>query len=270
MNWKFVFIPVLYLLISKMGWACSTIYCYNDEGVCQGGLRNLKTAILWSNDQNYLLEDINAENIIQGDWKSTAKCLIIPGGADLPYCKKLNGKGNQQIKDYVENGGVYIGFCAGGYYGGNFVDFDRGGDLEVLGERELAFFPGSVCGPILAPYVYNSDEGARIADVSWVDSNLYNVYFNGGGYFVDAHQYHNVTVLAKYTNSEFEQAAIVECYVGQGKAILTGIHPEYSAESLEVEIQEKKPGWKNLEENIVPKLLNRSHIKLFKEIIGRI
>lgn len=137
------------------------------------------------------------------------------------------------------------------------------------------FFPDRVYGPILAPYVYNSNEGARIAHVSWADDNIpekkYNVYFNGGGCFVNAHLYSNVSILCKYLNSGFEgQAAVVECHVEKGKAILTGIHPEYSPEFLEVEIQEKVLGWENLKKNIVPKLLNRSHVDLFKKIILRI
>lgn len=120
--------------------AAEMVYFYNDAGISERDLCNLKNAVSWSNDRNYILQEVNAENIIKGDWKSNAKCLIMPGGADLAYCKKLNGNGNQQIKNYVENGGTYIGFCGGGYYGGKFVDFDRGGKLEVLGERALCFF----------------------------------------------------------------------------------------------------------------------------------
>jgi biotin--protein ligase len=262
------------MFTTNMGWANDIIYMYNDEGASQSSVAHFKKAIV-DTRAPYIVKDINAEEVIMGDWRSDAACLVIPGGADLPYCKRLNGKGNEQIRDYVENGGTYIGFCAGGYYAGKFCDFDRGGSLEVLGSRELAFFPGAVRGPVLCDYVYDSDEGARLARVLGVDADHsgeeYNVYFNGGGHFVDAKTYSNVSVLYQYNNPTFEGlAAVIECSVGKGKAILSGFHPEYDAESLKTEIDKQVPGWKNLEDNIVPGLLDRSHLNVFKAIISKI
>lgn len=68
--------------------------------------------------------------------------------------KKLNGKGNKQILDFVHSGGTYVGICAGSYYGGAFCEFDRNGPLQVLGSRELGFFPGTVRGPVLARWLF--------------------------------------------------------------------------------------------------------------------
>ena len=36
---------------------------------------------------------------------------------------KLKEKGNRIIKQYVEEGGTYLGFCAGAYYGTSYCDF---------------------------------------------------------------------------------------------------------------------------------------------------
>ena len=44
--------------------------------------------------------------------------------------------------EYVNGGGSYLGLCAGAYYACARVEFEMGSELEVVGERELAFFPG--------------------------------------------------------------------------------------------------------------------------------
>jgi len=157
----------------------------------------------------------------------------MPGGADLPYCQYLNGQGNQKIADFVAKGGGYLGICAGAYYAGNFVEFAEGTEMEVVGARELSFFPGIVRGPMLAPYDYATNSGCRAAKVKWCgDATFYTTYFNGGGYFVDAGRNPNVTVLANYCEGN-DLPAIIECKVRSGKAILSGVHIEYDPFQLD-------------------------------------
>jgi biotin--protein ligase len=43
----------------------------------------------------------------------------------------------KRIKEWVNEGGRYLGICAGGYFGCTEVIFDMGGDLEVKGTRDL-------------------------------------------------------------------------------------------------------------------------------------
>ena len=57
------------------------------------------------------------------------------------------------------------------------------------------------------------------------------VYYNGGGVFVDAKDHDSVQVLADYADelnveSGNGKAAVVYTKVGDGAAILTGPHPE--------------------------------------------
>ncbi len=251
------------------------IYIYNDKGASQTGIKNCKDAISALDPQLYVVKEINAEQMISGEWRKDAAAIIMPGGADLPYCKKLNGAGNAQIKEYVEAGGTYIGFCAGAYYGSHYCEFHKGDTrgYEVVGERELSFFPGSAVGPVLADYDYASKAGSRIAKIKWHQgSEIYNVYFNGGCYFKDADQYQNVRILANYANAGFEGlAAIVECQVGKGKALLCGVHPECSAENLQSEMTKLSPeDVIHLENNIMPGLSDKSHRRLFGMLMKRI
>lgn len=247
------------------------IYVYKDEGVSKSRLA-IKNFLIFSQSK-YDIEDITAKEIIEGHWKKTAVCLIIPGGADIPYCKKLNGRGNQLIREFVENGGVYIGICAGGYYASSYIEFDKGGSLEVVGERELKFYPERMIGPLLASYRYNSEEGAKIAHLKFETGKLKGqrarVYFNGGGYFKNSEKLKNVKVIATYQNKGFKnKPAIVECKIGKGKAILTGVHPEIFSEYLEMGIEKEEGSLdKKFDYNsLIFSLNDRSHMVVAKYI----
>jgi glutamine amidotransferase-like uncharacterized protein len=48
--------------------------------------------------------------------------------------------------EFVSQGGGYLGLCAGAYYACARVEFEPGTRLEVVGDRELAFFPGIAQG----------------------------------------------------------------------------------------------------------------------------
>jgi biotin--protein ligase len=170
---------------------------------------------------------------------------VFPGGADLGYCRVLNGAGNQTITQFVRRGGAYLGFCAGGYYASRRCEFEVGNrELEVIGNRELAFFPGTCRGGAFKGFAYHSERGAKAAKIlvrqdAFPESdalpNVFKCYYNGGGVFVDAgtvgKDSNAVEVLAEYADelaveSGDRKAAVVYCKVGQGGAIVAGPHPE--------------------------------------------
>jgi biotin---protein ligase len=192
---------------------------------------------------NYAVIPVTGDMLIKEPWTATCAALVFPGGADQGYCRTLNGDGNRRIRQFVERGGIYVGFCAGGYYGSGRCEFEMGNQiLEVTGSRELAFFPGSCRGCAFSGFVYHSEKGARAAELK-VDKtllstgsvpNMFKAYYNGGGVFADARKYRDqgVEVLASYTEEIAVEggdgsAAVVYCKVGQGAALLTGPHPEF-------------------------------------------
>lgn len=167
----------------------------------------------------------------------------MPGGADLPYCRALNGLGNQRIKQFVSNGGRYIGLCAGAYYGSARCEFMEGDALmEVMGDRELQFFPGICRGLAFKGFVYQNEKNAKAVKLQVNESALKGImgppkslmsYYHGGGVFVDAEKFEEqgVEILASYSadvecNSGEGKAAIVYRKVGEGAILLTGTHPE--------------------------------------------
>jgi biotin--protein ligase len=160
----------------------------------------------------------------------------------MGYCQSLNGEGNRRIEQYVRRGGGYLGLCAGGYYGSSRCEFEIGNRrLEVVGPRELAFFPGTCRGCAFKGFVYHSEAGAKAVELRVVKEafgtvlvpQTFHSYYNGGGVFVDASKFTDkgVEVLATY-RAELDveggegAAAVVYCKVGEGGVLLTGPHPE--------------------------------------------
>lgn len=110
----------------------------------------------------------------------------MPGGRSRAFEEALHPAGVRVVREFVSaRGGLYVGVCAGSYFGASAYAFDRGGPLEVLepareqvaqaeAEAEgkerseqmreshlLCFHPGCATGPVLAPYDYASNKGAR-------------------------------------------------------------------------------------------------------------
>lgn len=167
-------------------------------------------------------------------WEDEALMIVFPGGRDAPYHRSLQGRANAKIAEFVSNGGAYLGLCAGAYYGSAAIEFEKGHPLEITAARELAFFPGKAIGPAfgLNCFSYESEKGARAAKIEWVGEEEFShqefyLYFNGGCYFATPENYSNTTVLGRYAELPGSPAAIIRCMVGQGQALLCGVHPEF-------------------------------------------
>ena len=222
----------LFLSICPSFSAEATIFIYADEGTSLFCIECLQRDL---NGHN--VRTITAEEVITSDWDKEATLFIMPGGRDVPYTEKLNGAGNARIWKYVNEGGHYLGFCAGAYYGSGYVNFDLGTPLEVQGPRELAFFPGTATGPAYGPgtYCYKNRFGARASLIELSDETKMRAYLNGGCYFENADKYPNVTILAHYADIENNPPAIIRCQVGKGTAILSGVHFDISAKDILLE-----------------------------------
>ena len=202
---------------------------------------------------------ISVETVTPGDllssddeWEPSTELLCFPGGADVPYCRSLGSYGMQRIRRYVECGGAYLGICAGAYFASGAVAFERGTELEVVGERHLKFYRGRATGAAYRGFDYESERGAvsaRIRFLSTVDgleaSSEWTTcldYVNGGPVWmiddtdsasvfrinsVNHSRLQGVEILATYEDLHHAVAAM-RCRVGPhgGVAVLCGSHPE--------------------------------------------
>lgn len=170
----------------------------------------------------------DARAIIDGGLTANIRLLVMPGGADLYFCEKLNGVGNAQIRAFVEAGGAYLGLCAGAYYGSAAIFWAEDSDQPICGDRELGFFDGTATGP-----VYAWLEQGRI-DHSWHAAPLIayddgsqrldlRVCYEGGPVFSESP---HAQILARYSELPGAPPAIVERRIGMGRAILSSPHIE--------------------------------------------
>ncbi|HQS85093.1 MAG: hypothetical protein B7Y25_08595 [Alphaproteobacteria bacterium 16-39-46] len=250
------------------------IYIYNGPGVFQASLLQIKTALKNIADPSYIIKEIEPSEVIRGNWVKDAVLFVMPGGADLAYCKSLSPKGNKVIKDYVNNGGTYLGICGGAYYASENIVFARGTPLEVIGKRELSFFMGQAEGPVLAPFDYKTNSGARLSSLKWISdkdpsikkNTLLPAYFNGGCHFVEAHKTFNVTPLALYKESDGNETkiAIIEIKLGKGRALLSGVHFEYAPELMD----KNDPFLKKICKELF--IREKERIRLLKGILKRL
>lgn len=196
------------------------IYC--DEGCSLIGVMSLLIGV--HKHLGLAAQVISADQILAGGLTNAAM-LIVPGGRDLPYCAKLNGKGNQMIREFVENGGFYVGICAGAYYGCSALDF-RGKDYSVVGSRELAFFDGTAQGCL--PHLTNGnayDEklaSKAVIEIGLECGNSMVAYYHGGCTFIP-NQNAEFETIARYSDGSL---AVVAGKFGQGNYFLSGVHFE--------------------------------------------
>ncbi|MDN3508224.1 MAG: BPL-N domain-containing protein [Simkaniaceae bacterium] len=193
-------------------------FIYQDDGVSSSSFAGCCTLLEpWAQ-----VVAVSAKEVINGGWRGDEGYFVMPGGRDRPYHEKLSGVGNEQVRGFVENGGIYVGICAGAYYGTAEIEFEKGREHEVCETRELAFFPGKSIGTLRGEYDYDSDHGSEMIQVTFDDQERL-LYYHGGGYFSGEGE--GVGILANYT--EFKKPAIIRCRVGKGAALLSGVHFEY-------------------------------------------
>ncbi|AAS52005.1 ADR085Wp [Eremothecium gossypii ATCC 10895] len=219
------------------------VLVYNGPGASPESVRQTLLELRRLLEPHYAVSTVQAKALSSEPWQGKTAALVFPGGADLPFGRECKAA-LPAIRRYVSQlGGTYIGFCAGGYFGSSRVEFDVDGPLEVVGPRELQFFPDVARGPAFSGFQYSSEEGARAAMLksSEAGAGSFACYYNGGSVFLDAHKYGNVSILASFEEevdipTDMEpaapRAAVVLCSVGKGKALLTSPHPEFNPSSM--------------------------------------
>lgn len=239
------------------------IYIYYGPGASTECVLNTAYTLKQCLSTDYQIRTLQPDELISGDWKKDAALFLLPGGADLPYVQFLTPVGNLEIKNYIESGGSFLGICAGAYYASNFVCFAPGTELEVIGNRQLSFFPGTVKGPCLKPYDYKTKSGAYAAEIKLTkDLSIIKVFYNGGGFFVGSETIDGVENIATYTQDAAKnKAAIISLKYGKGLVVLSGVHLEYDPELLDSKDSFLKPIALNL------KNYDQERVNLVKSIL---
>lgn len=157
-----------------------------------------------------------SEQDIRGGRLENCLLLIIPGGYTGQYVAALGEQGFEQIREFVAEGGGYIGICAGAYIAAR--------NVEVLGRP-----PG--LGIIEIENVRRAGRGIRTITVAKPGHPLMKGYEGGvdiwykNGPMMKVGE--GVETLAVY---EEGSAAIVCSTYGEGRVVIFSPHPEGSLE----------------------------------------
>jgi len=139
---------------------------------------------------------------------STAQVWVQPGGDALRVRAALSDQAFSDIKNFVYQGGSYLGFCAGAFLAGPWLD-----DNDSL--------PGLNIVPAYDFDHTHGDEHPRVEPILW-NGQVRHVYYQGGAAFRVGDKDSNI-VKATYQDGS---AVILYSTYGKGKVAVSGAHPE--------------------------------------------
>lgn len=218
------------------------VVIYGDVGVTLNSLNGCLFGLIQALGSDVQFSVLSAEDIKTGHWCETATLFVVPGGATTPIRRMLDSEGLGLIQKYVQEGGRYLGFCAGAYLGASRIEFAKGDkDLERITEDNLAFYAGTKYGPMGGVYDYHSNAGLSFYGLTVLENSELNqvAYTNGGGWFEVDPTDTSTTPLALYTDQP-DKTAILEVVYGKGKACLSAAHLEYDSQLFQDEIRNTK------------------------------
>lgn len=101
------------------------------------------------------------------DFLERGDLLIFPGGQDLYYHRACSSALLAKIRRFVEEGGTYVGICAGAYFATSAICFYAREDLFVTGRRALQLWKGASYGALygVEEYSEESEAGACLVEI---------------------------------------------------------------------------------------------------------
>lgn len=240
------------------------ILIYGDEGTSLLGVHSLQIAC--SEILKLPYQVVDSSYISSQNWYHHY-ALMMPGGEDLPYCAKLNGTANTKIKEYVRNGGFYLGICAGAYYASKAIEF-TGESYKVFQERELAFFEGIARGslPELTGGYHFSEysHSKAVVNIRFLDQ-IIPCFYHGGPYFDGAD---DNQILGYFPDL---RPAILYKNYGKGSYLLSAVHFETQLMPYRKFLQESPAEYVDvLKENLICFYLAYSNTFLIWKFIANI
>ncbi|KAJ3098247.1 biotin holocarboxylase synthetase [Phlyctochytrium planicorne] len=227
------------------------VLIYNGSGTSKGSVESTIKALRESLSSSYDVMAVDANVLIKEPWQDSTSLLVMPGGRDLPYVEKLSPQETLKIRTWVQNGGRYLGICAGAYFACERVEFEVGrGGYEVKGSRDLSLVPGVAKGSCTPGFRYNDEGTACAVTLACGDGILgekggsnVTVCANGGPFFAipetAASSDSNINIIARYQDGvvpeAFGKPAIVAKTFGKGHVVLSGPHVEFDPTAVGVE-----------------------------------
>ena len=212
-------IMTLSLLIALLmtSYACSADFTQEPIKVSKGVIYAGKGAVLFQ-DVAYALEllDIKFETLNENDIKERKlehfDFLIVPGGYTQEYMPALGRIGREAIRNFIKEGGGYIGICVGAYIASERVEVSgRPQGLGIMDIENIRKGGRGMREIYLNEHPVTQGLGKEL-----------EIYYQNGPEMVAGD---NVEAIATYRSGK---PAIVASSFGEGKVICFSPHPEGS------------------------------------------
>lgn len=209
--------------------ALRSILIYQDAGTFEQSALAIKGQLQRMFDQTAEIRMVDSHFLRTAAWERGTYALVMGGGMCSTWEQMLQEEGMRKIYNYVFKGGRYLGICAGGYFGAAYSFFSLLGRPPLIKARPLRFYLGRALGPINATENHLSPQAALAVKVELVQQNSLKegfCYYQGGPIFDILESSYLTRVLMKYA-APFRGAAAISNIVGDGKAVMCGLHPEF-------------------------------------------
>ena len=161
--------------------------------------------------------EIDQETLNSADLGELCDILVFVGGYSSEYLHYVGNHGN--IRIFVEEGGSFVGFCAGAYYASSTMVW--GGKHH---DYPLKLFTGEAVGPLNIGYgsLATLDLNRDIPFNRHFGETIGMRYFDGPSF--TGLEETGAQVLAYYGATG--EAAVIAFPLGEGRVLLSGPHPE--------------------------------------------
>lgn len=208
------------------------VLVYNDEGVNSESALGLKNELQNILDRSILVSQVGSDYIKNEPWEKRTIAVAFGGGVCSKWDENLGLEGMQKVRNYIYNGGTYIGTCAAAYWVATESFFSLTNQAPLIKKRPMPFFEGRAVGPIIDVEDYKKLSAACALKVSCTINEKRqsgHFYYQGGCSFEIDESDPKIDVVARYLDILPGKVAAMTCKVGNGKAFLSGLHPEFSS-----------------------------------------
>jgi len=189
---------------------------YRGPGTCWKGCAESAALVAWH--AGYRVRFVGAEDP-PGDLFRTAKIWIQPGGRAIDQARAMSANLKRSLRIFVEQGGGYVGFCAGAFLASRQFGWE-----EKDGQRVSVEGLGLL--PVKSRFFFPEPHLAAVLPIRLSDGATEHFYWELGPY-IDARQAApGVEFLGFYPGTEDYYAAAARGTFGEGRVIVTGFHPE--------------------------------------------
>ena len=229
MSWLFIFSSLVFIIHCESSYIpekYADVALYSDRGCWSESVQAGEKMFQW---MGYSVALVDAD-YINKKGLDTFGILCIPGGDMFKYSQDISSGGKSKIRNFISNGGGYIGICGGAYFAGKKIIW-QGNQLPT---EPLGLYNGTAMGP-LNEIIRYPDYGmckVKIEDVEHsitqsVAESMWMLYYWGPA--LVPQNAAEVSILGRYAIGN--KPVILAFELDNGRVFLIGTHPEIEEDS---------------------------------------